>query len=990
MTNGAEDILGEVFPSIGEFSGEVIQEENIFTGEDSVEIGQILTDLDSGGVVASWLDFTGSDNLPVSDELDGFELLTWSIELSTQFHLIISEVYFDGTDEWIEITNIGNRDFYGTITLVGAKSTSITLTTISLLWGESKLFGDNMSQVSAYQYIAKTGLALNLTDTAAINIQLLLSGQIEDVFVVDQYRVNKYNDKKTSFEKVGTTVTPVVSDRIVNAQSGYIVSPGKYFPTGTIVADVTFAPGHLPLPISCDSVDQRDLIKINEIFLGNEKYPPYIELSVHEDIDINYLSLSGDLLFTGIEFSWGSSGMYLEDNSLLLVSSSGVRNGEWLPVLQSDDFSLVSTWHWLLITIGSWQSRRVMDIVYSSGDMVGKSTYFTSITQQCARVFAGVDDFSPGFEQKFLKYFPVHTVTKIEYAQTSSSVSSGVQICQSTGQIGTLSWDNPITADISSPREGYTIKILNIDYDPDGVDTNNEKITLLATTTLGSSLPLDLNKVFRLKVNGTNKTLPRILPLNIPTTFTKTFGFPNSTASGQDVVVSLTYGEYIFDTYTYNPKKLSSKDAEALTNTGYYVSSVIDGDTFRIKYEGKTQSIRMLGIDAPESNKTRYKHLECFGTQAKDYLKSLIDKKRITFKFDSSQDQRDMYDRLLAYVFLGDQNINQTMIEDGYAKEYTFKTTYSYQSQFRQAQKSAQDQQVGLRNESTCGVSLSGIDLTGDIETTGANIDLSGLQFTITYVLPNPKWSDTTEELGLVIDGNEKDVVGTNPPSASADTSPFIKGVNSGIDLSQGFSLQIGKTKKKIKGTVYVGQENILSGSLGLVNKTACVSLFYDQQELSKFCYQNPKEGQKIYANNTVLQETSQEDISILNALHIKRVGNQMCIWYKENTFVCKRIPASKAETTTVNQKKLYQWFASLIKSYLLSDRKDIYYTTSLKQYFDLLAKNKKLISAGVWQVDIYGQIVAVTNLKEQIHIIETTSPVVIALFEGAKALFEE
>lgn len=80
-----------------------------------------------------------------------------------------------------------------------------------------------------------------------------------------------------------------------------------------------------------------------------------------------------------------------------------------------------------------------MDIVYSSGNIVGKSTYFTSITQQCARVFAGVDDFSPGFEQKFLKYFPVHTVTKIEYAQTSSSMSSGVQICQSTGQIGILS-----------------------------------------------------------------------------------------------------------------------------------------------------------------------------------------------------------------------------------------------------------------------------------------------------------------------------------------------------------------------------------------------------------------------------------------------------------------------------------------------------------------------------------------------------------------------
>jgi micrococcal nuclease len=201
----------------------------------------------------------------------------------------------------------------------------------------------------------------------------------------------------------------------------------------------------------------------------------------------------------------------------------------------------------------------------------------------------------------------------------------------------------------------------------------------------------------------------------------------------------LVYGTYIFDTYTYNPKKLSTKDEEALTTTGYTVSSVLDGDTFRIKYQGKTQSIRLLGVDAPESTKTRYKHLECFGTEAKNYLKSLIDKKKITFQFDPSQDQKDIYDRLLAYVYLDDELINQKMVEDGYAKEYTYKTVYTYQSQFKQAEQSAQDQQLGLRNETTCGVSLSGIQLTGDIETTGAILDLSGLQFTITYVLPNPK-----------------------------------------------------------------------------------------------------------------------------------------------------------------------------------------------------------------------------------------------------------
>jgi hypothetical protein len=64
------------------------------------------------------------------------------------FRLILSEVYFDGTDEWIEITNIGDGNFSGNLTLVGVKSTPLSLINISLLVGESKIFGDNVSQVS--------------------------------------------------------------------------------------------------------------------------------------------------------------------------------------------------------------------------------------------------------------------------------------------------------------------------------------------------------------------------------------------------------------------------------------------------------------------------------------------------------------------------------------------------------------------------------------------------------------------------------------------------------------------------------------------------------------------------------------------------------------------------------------------------------------------------------------------------------------------------
>lgn len=53
----------------------------------------------------------------------------------------------------------------------------------------------------------------------------------------------------------------------------------------------------------------------------------------------------------------------------------------------------------------------------------------------------------------------------------------------------------------------YTIQILHVEYDPPGSDTNNESITLFAHHISGETTPLDMSKVFRVKINGTNKLL---------------------------------------------------------------------------------------------------------------------------------------------------------------------------------------------------------------------------------------------------------------------------------------------------------------------------------------------------------------------------------------------------------------------------------------------------------------------------------------------------
>lgn len=791
---------------------------------------QDMTGVDNGGVMGSWLDLSGinipllsGDILPILGSWDFTgEATSWTIS-DLISHLILSEVYYDGTDEWIEITNIGDENFQGNITLVGVKSTPLLLTNISFLSGESKIFGDNLSQVSGNRFIGKTGLASNILDTAAINIQLLISGQIEDSFLVDQYWVNLYNDKKTSFEKVAGISTRVQTGRVVNAQSGNTINPGMYFRTGNST-NVIFPPSlswvNSSLPVPCDSVDQRDLIKINEIFPGNEKYPPYIELAIHSNFSLNSLSISGDRLSTGLEFSFGSIGTTLEKNSYLLISSTGFWQSEGINSVRNGDFSLVSTWSYVLITIGSWQSRRVLDIVMISGNILGKSSYVWSTSNQCAKIMDAFDDFSPGFDQKFLKYFSGTTATIIEYVSTATGNQSGTGACPLSWQGELFSWEIQATTNISWVENSYTIHITNIDYDPEGSDTNNEKITLLATNLSGDQTPLDLSKIFRLKVNGTNKTLPRILPMNIPTTFTKTFGFPNSTKDWSEVVVQLTYGDYIFDTYTYNPN-------------------------------------------------------------------------------------------------------------------------------------------IPLVSEEV---------ITGDIQTTWILLDLSWLQFSITYVLPNPTWSDKFEEIGIKVDSQNSIITGMN--------------------LSDKWYLKIGSKKKKVSWVLEVNKENILSGSLGLVNKAACVSLFYQENELTKFCYRTPKEWEKIYSSDLWLQQTPQENLDILNTLQLKKIGNQLCIRYKDESFLCKRIPASKAEIKTTQEQKLYKWLASLVKQYIINNRKSLYYDTSLKQYFDRVALDKKFIAQWIAQVDIYGQSVPVTDVKQQLQIIQTTLPSIIALFEGAEALY--
>ena len=83
---------------------------------------------------------------------------------------------------------------------------------------------------------------------------------------------------------------------------------------------------------------------------------------------------------------------------------------------------------------------------------------------------------------------------------------------------------------------------------------------------------------------------------------------------------------------------------------------IIDGDTFRLE-TGDT--VRLIGIDTPELSQPG-------GVLSREYLAHLICGKPITL--ERGPEDRDKYNRLLRFVYIGDLCINEEMIRQGYAE----------------------------------------------------------------------------------------------------------------------------------------------------------------------------------------------------------------------------------------------------------------------------------------------------------------------------------
>ncbi len=126
------------------------------------------------------------------------------------------------------------------------------------------------------------------------------------------------------------------------------------------------------------------------------------------------------------------------------------------------------------------------------------------------------------------------------------------------------------------------------------------------------------------------------------------------------------------------------------------VKRVVDGDTIEIAIGGKTERVRLIGVDTPET-KHPTKGVECYGPEASAYTEQLLPT-GTALRVERDIEARDKYGRLLLYVYTADSNVfvNWDLVMNGYARPMVFEPNTAHKADFAQAATQAELRNVGL------------------------------------------------------------------------------------------------------------------------------------------------------------------------------------------------------------------------------------------------------------------------------------------------------
>jgi micrococcal nuclease len=125
------------------------------------------------------------------------------------------------------------------------------------------------------------------------------------------------------------------------------------------------------------------------------------------------------------------------------------------------------------------------------------------------------------------------------------------------------------------------------------------------------------------------------------------------------------------------------------------VLRVVDGDTIRVRLDGRTERVRYIGVDTPESVKPGTP-VQCFAKRAAAANAALVAGRSVRLVGDV--EQRDRYGRLLAYVYREPDGafVNAQLVRGGYARTLAIAPNVAHARQFAQLAQTAREGGRGL------------------------------------------------------------------------------------------------------------------------------------------------------------------------------------------------------------------------------------------------------------------------------------------------------
>ena len=118
-----------------------------------------------------------------------------------------------------------------------------------------------------------------------------------------------------------------------------------------------------------------------------------------------------------------------------------------------------------------------------------------------------------------------------------------------------------------------------------------------------------------------------------------------------------------------------------------HVTRVVDGDTVEVRLRGGgEEDVRYIGVDTPETVKPGTP-VQCFGPAASSFNHALVEGHDV--RLVVGPEARDIYGRLLAWVYLGPRFVNAELLRRGLARTLAIPPNTRYAERFARIEKAA-------------------------------------------------------------------------------------------------------------------------------------------------------------------------------------------------------------------------------------------------------------------------------------------------------------